>query len=97
MGLYKESNVTHHSIGFPIAYNLKEKVGACLLFSSVADERLWNTTFSGLTEKYFKICLDKKDIVTFDDFAVAFMEKLGLTQEQIDNRETILENSYNVE
>lgn len=77
-------------------YNLKEKVGACLLYSSVADENFWETTFSGLTEKYFKICLEKKDIVTFDDFAVAFMEKLGLAQEQIDNRKNILKNSYNL-
>ena len=94
--LYQKSNETQYSIGFPIAYNLKEKVGACLLYGSVANESDWNTTFSGLTEKYFKICLEKKDIVTFDDFAVAFMEKLGLTQEQIDNRETILEDSYNL-
>ena len=94
--LYKESNETQHSIGFPIAYNLKEKVGACLLYGSVANESDWNTTFRGLTEKYFKICLEKEDIVTFDDFAVAFMEKLGLTQEQIDNRKNILKNSYNL-
>ena len=94
--LYKESNETQHSIGFPIAYNLKEKVGACLLYGSVANESDWNTTFSGFTEKYFKICLEKKDIVTFDDFAVAFMEKLGLAQEQIDNRKKILKNSYNL-
>ena len=94
--LYKESNETQHSIGFPIAYNFKEKVGACLLYGSVANESDWNTTFSGFTEKYFKICLEKKDIVTFDDFAVAFMEKLGLAQEQIDNRKKILKNSYNL-
>ena len=94
--LYKESNETQHSIGFPIAYNLKEKVGACLLYGSVANESDWNATFSGLTEKYFKICLEKEDIVTFDDFAVAFMEKLGLTQEQIDDRRTILKDSYNL-
>ena len=93
--LYQKSNETQYSIGFPIAYNLKEKVGACLLYGSVANESDWNTTFSGLTEKYFKICLEKKDIVTFDDFAVAFMERLGLAQEQIDNRSTILKNSYN--
>ncbi len=93
--LYKESNETQHSIGFPIAYNLKEKVGACLLYGSVANKSDWNTTFSGFTEKYFKICLENKDIVTFDDFAVAFMEKLGLTQEQIDNRSIILKDSYN--
>ena len=75
---------------------MKEKVGACLLYGSVANESDWNTTFSGFTEKYFKICLEKKDIVTFDDFAVAFMEKLGLAQEQIDNRKKILKNSYNL-
>lgn len=92
--LYKESNVTQHSIGFPIAYNLKEKLGACLLYNSVANKSDWNATFIGLTEKYFKICLEKEDIVTFDDFAVAFMEKLGLTQEQIDDRRTILKDSY---
>lgn len=93
--LYKESNETQNSIGFPIAYNLKEKVGACLLYSSVADANFWKTSFSGLTEKYFKICLEKEDIVTFDDFAVAFMEKLGLSQELIDNRKNILKDSYN--
>lgn len=93
--LYQKSNETQYSIGFPIAYNLKEKVGACLLYGSVANESDWNTTFSGLTEKYFKICLEKENIVTFDDFAVAFMEKLGLSQELIDNRKNILKDSYN--
>ena len=93
--LYQKSNETQYSIGFPIAYNLKEKVGACILYGSVANASDWNTTFSGLTEKYFKICLEKEDIVTFDDFAVAFMEKLGLSQELIDNRKNILKDSYN--
>lgn len=97
--LYKDDNTrkTFFGLGFPLSFNLKEKIGACIYYSNAnVEEKNWKDQFTDISIKNFKKCLGK-DFSDFDQFVCLFLDKLGLTEEQIKNRKTLLKDSYNIQ
>lgn len=93
--LYKDvENHMYYGLAFPLSFNLKEEIGACFLNSNAqVKESSWNGQFTDIVKRNFDKCLGTT-ITDFDQFVTVFLTKLGLSQDQIDDRNNLLKDSY---
>ncbi|MGN0905709.1 MAG: hypothetical protein ACI4NM_01055 [Bullifex sp.] len=96
--LYRDdvSNYKYHGLSFPLSFNLKENIGACIYHSNAeVVESAWSDQFTDISKRNFEKCLDTT-FNDFDQFVSVFLEKLGLSESLINDRKTLLKDSYNV-
>lgn len=91
------SNVENHKyygLSFPLSFNLKQNIGACVYHSNAeVTESQWSKQFTDIVQRNFNKCLNTT-LTDYDQFVSVFLNRLGLSQEQINNRKTLLKDSY---
>lgn len=98
------NNPMYHGLSFPLSFNLKKNIGACLYnsngtvlkthFDSNAGRAY---SFTPFVLKQFKNCFDSEDITSFDQFVSLMFKNLGLNKYAEDpvSRKELLKDSYN--
>lgn len=95
-------NHMYHGLSFPLSFNLKKDIGACLYISDSTVHE--SSSQNGLSESFtpfvleqFKKCFNSEDIRNFDQFVALMFKNLGLNKYAEDpvSRKELLKDSYN--
>lgn len=98
------NNPMYHGLSFPLSFNLKKNIGACLYnsngtvlkthFDSNAGRAY---SFTPFVLEQFKKCFNSEDIRNFDQFVALMFKTLGLTEyaDSAELRKSLLRDSYN--